>query len=108
MRKKSIQFKEILIKNISNNVREYMLVLIIFIIGIFFGVIIINNINQNTLDEIVTYINGYVDNLKNISEIDNSKLLITEIKSNVILAVILWFSGTTIIGLPIVLRNNII
>lgn len=106
MRKKSIQFKDILLSNISNNVKEYILVIIIFIIGIFFGVIIINNTNQNTLSEITTYINSYVENLKNIKEIDNTKLLINEIKSNATLAIILWFAGTTIIGLPIVLRNN--
>ena len=53
--------------------------------------------------EIEKYINTYVDETKVIQNGDYLGELQKDIKNNIILVLLLWFAGTTIIGLPIVL-----
>ena len=88
---------------IKENYREYTLVALLFLIGIFIGVMIVNNCSDNQMQEISSYINDFIINLKNADSINKMELIGTSIKNNLILAFILWFAGTTIIGLPIVL-----
>ena len=58
------RIKDSIINYIKHNKREYILVSILFIIGLFIGVIIINNCNQNQTDEIITYISDIITKLK--------------------------------------------
>ena len=46
--------------------------------------------------------NQFIEQLRNTDNIDNIKLLKTSIGQNIILAISLWFFGTTIIGIPVV------
>jgi stage II sporulation protein M len=90
------------IKNhVKNNIREYMLVTLMFLVGIFFGVMFINNNTEVKNAEVSDYINNYVEESKekDIATIQNFG---NEIKENIILAIALWFAGTTIVGIPIV------
>ena len=50
------KIKNSIINYFLNNKKEYLLVLILFVIGLFTGVIIINNCNQNQLQDINKYI----------------------------------------------------
>ena len=93
--KRKVHIMDVLKTHIINNLKEYIIVLLIFLIGIFLGVMFIKN-------EIQNYINTYVENSKN-NEIESTNGLILNIKENVILACLLWFAGTTIICMPIVL-----
>ena len=92
------------IKNyIKNNNKEYILVALLFLIGLFTGVLIINNLSNDDLTNIGTYINNFLTNFKSTEDIDKLQLIATSIKNNAILALIIWGAGTTIIGIPIVL-----
>lgn len=88
---------------VSNNLKEYILVLIIFLIGIFIGVMFINNCSEEQETSIISYINEFIEKFKSMENLDKSNLLADSIKSNIGLAVIIWLAGTTIIGMPVVL-----
>ena len=96
-------WKEILKKYIINNYKEYILVFLLFIIGIFIGVMIVNNCSDIQISEVSTYINNFITKFKQLENINNTELIVSSIKNNFILAVIIWFAGTTVIGLPVVL-----
>lgn len=101
-------WKTILKEYIKNNFKEYLLVCILFIIGIFIGVMTINFSNENNIEEIEKVINEVVNNYKKVENINNLQLTFQSIKRNVLFAIILWTGGTTIIGLPIVLLSILI
>ena len=100
--KRKVHIMDILKTHITNNLKEYIIVLLIFLIGIFLGVMFINNAKETQQNEIQNYINTYIENCKN-GDIESSNGLIINIKENIILACLLWFAGTTIICMPIVL-----
>lgn len=101
-KRKNSRIKEILISYLKNNIKEYSIVMIIFLIGLVFGVIFVNNAGKNQIGEITSYINDFVSNLKNNIEIDKAQLLKDTLISNFLLALELWFVGSTVIGIPIV------
>lgn len=101
-KRKNSKVKEIILKYIRNNLREYAIITIIFLIGIIFGVIFVNNSGQTQADEISSYINSFVSSLKDNIEINKTELLKNALISNFILALSLWFVGSTVIGIPIV------
>ena len=89
-------------QHIENNSKEYILITLLFIVGIFLGVMFINNMQEAQKTEVSSYLNNFVEKLKNIQEINNGEILKATLKENIILAVALWFFGTTVIGIPIV------
>lgn len=91
-----------ILAHIKNNKKEYILVTLIFIIGIFLGVMFINNIQETQISEISTYINDFINKLKNIEHLDSMSILKNTVIENIILATLIWFFGTTVIGIPIV------
>lgn len=94
--------KEIIVHHIQSNIKQYAIITLIFIIGVIFGVIFVNNANLVQRQEISAYIKGFIDNIKNNAHIDRSNLLINSLLSNFLLAVSLWFVGSTVVGIPIV------
>ena len=94
---------KIIWKWIKENFREYILVSLLFLIGIFIGVMIVNNCDDNQMKEISAYIQDFVSKFKNTPDVNKVELIGISIKNNLILALILWISGTTVVGLPIVL-----
>ena len=97
------KWKLVLKNYVKNNYKEYILTSLIFIIGLFIGVMIINNCTETQSSEITTYLNEFITKFKGIQNINKTSLIFTSIKNNTILAVIIWLAGTTVIGLPIVL-----
>ena len=63
MRKKNKNFT-IIKEDILNNAKSYFIVIVIFCVGIFLGVMIINQTKDKA--EIERYINTYVDETKSI------------------------------------------
>lgn len=96
-------YKNILKNYIKNNYKEYILVCLLFIIGLFIGVMIINNISESKITEIKTYISYIISGYQEIDNIDRVEFLKQLIKNNVLIAIVLWLAGTTIIGMPMVL-----
>ena len=95
-------------QHISNNSKEYMLVTLIFVIGIFLGVMFINNVQDTQRTEITTYLNNFIEKMKNAENINNIDLLKTTLSQNIILAISLWFFGTTVIRNTNCIWNNFI
>ncbi len=89
-------------EHVRNNIKEYIVILLLFVIGVFIGVFFVNNLSEIQKSEITIYINQFIDNLKNINQLDNMALLKNSIIQNLIIALLIWFFGTTVIGMPIV------
>lgn len=101
-KRKESRFKEVIFSHIENNIKEYLIVTIIFLIGIVIGVIFINNISENQSSEITGYITSFTQELKDNKNINSLLLLKDSIKKNVVLAIFLWFMGSTVIGISVV------
>lgn len=99
---KQMKILQIIKANINTNKKEYILVTLIFLVGVFLGVMFINNISDSQIEEIKTYLVEFIDKLKNTESLNTFSLLKTTLKQNTILAILLWFFGTTVIGIPIV------
>lgn len=102
MSKKQLKIVETIKKHVMNNAKEYITVTLIFVIGIFLGVLFINNIQEGQRTEINSYLNNFIEKFKNMKSINNVELLKTSICKNMILAVTIWFFGTTVVGIPVV------
>lgn len=96
------RFKEIIVNHINNNLKEYLIVIIIFCIGLVFGVIFVNKASEGQVAEISGYINDFLRQLKSDAQINKTELLQNSIVSNIVLSFLLWFVGSTVIGMPIV------
>ena len=101
MRKKKNEIWNVIKEDILNNAKSYFIIIIIFVIGILLGVMFVNQTKDKS--EIESYINTYIDETKTIQSGDYFVELQKDIKSNISLVLLLWFAGTTIIGIPIVL-----
>lgn len=103
MRKaKNLKIVETIKEHIINNHKEYIIVILLFIIGIFLGVLFVNNIQESQRVEIDGYFNNFIEKLKNTEDINQVELLKTSMGQNIMLAVVIWFFGTTVIGIPVV------
>lgn len=100
--RKRSRIVSILIEFIKSNIKEYMIITLIFLIGIFLGVMFVNNLEEAQKSEIISYVNTYIESFKQSEQADNIILLQNNIKDNIILTLIIWFIGSTIIGIPIV------
>ena len=100
---KNSNFVNALKNYIKNNYKEYILASIIFLIGIFVGVMIINSSKESQISEITKFINQFIEKYKRLETINNAELIMASIKKNLIFAFALWLAGTTVIGMPIVL-----
>ena len=100
MQKKRNEIFVAIKQDILNNVKSYIIILVIFLVGIFLGVMFLNQTQEK--EEIEKYINTYIDETKTLQNGDFFSELQRDIKNNIVLAFSLWFAGTTIIGIPIV------
>ena len=101
-RRRKNDLKSVILDHIYKNLKAYIIVIIIFIIGITIGVIFVNNTNESELTEINEYITGFVNSLKQDYHIDKVELLKKSLWDNLILILSMWFAGSTVIGIPVV------
>ena len=101
-RDKRIKLLEMLKEHVKNNKKEYMIVALLFVIGIFLGVLFINHIQEGQKTEITEYFNTFTEKMRSMETINSMDLLRNSMGQNIILAIVLWFFGTTVIGLPVV------
>ena len=100
--KKTQKIKEMVVNHLAKNKREYIIILILFIIGIFSGVLFINNIKEEQFNNISNYINTFIEKIKNIESINSLQLLKASLWQNIGVALLIGFFGTTVIGIPVV------
>lgn len=100
MRKKRNEIFTIIKEDIRNHAKSYIVIIILFVLGIFLGVLLVNQTNNK--EDIKVYINSYIDGIKGLQNGDYLGELQKDIRNNILLVFALWFAGTTIIGIPIV------
>ena len=101
-RDKRINLLEMIKEHVKNNKKEYIIVALLFVIGIFLGVLFINHVQEGQKTEITEYFNTFTEKMKSMEEINSMALLKNSMGQNIILAIVLWFFGTTVIGIPVV------
>ncbi len=92
----------LILAHIRDNIKTYLIVSLILLIGIILGVVFINNMNESQSEEVKTYINSFINSLKQGSTIDTTSLLKKSIGNNLLFTFFMWFVGSTVIGIPIV------
>lgn len=94
---------KVMAEHINSNLKDYLILSIIFVIGVMFGVIIINNSNEQSKIEMSGYINSFIEAIRNKQfEIDRWKLMQISIWENIKITLAIWFAGSTIIGIPLI------
>lgn len=101
-KRKQKENRNVILKHIKNNLKEYISVIIVFLIGIVLGVILLNNSNDIQKQELNSYVNDFVTQLNSGISIDKFQLLKNVLLNNLIIVIGLWFIGSTVIGIPIV------
>lgn len=99
---KRIKILETIKEHVMNNKKEYILVSLLFMIGIFLGVLFVNHMQEAQKTDVTAYLNTFIEKMKNTQNLDFMELLKTSMGQNIVLAITLWFFGTTVIGIPIV------
>ena len=59
MRDKGIKIRDTLKQHILNNKKEYIVVMLFFLVGIFLGVFFVNNIQETQRMEISSYLTNF-------------------------------------------------
>ena len=102
-KKRTYDFKSTIKKYIESNLKEFCIVILLFLIGIILSIIYINSTNNNQAEQITSYIGEFVNIIKqNPDPIDRLEVLAMSLKENIILVILLWFMGLTVIGVPVV------
>lgn len=99
---KRLKIKETIVMHILNNKKEYLIVTLLFIIGIFLGVFFTNHTNETQVEEVKGYLDNFMQTIKESQDLNWIELLKSSIWNYLILAITIWFFGTTVIGIPIV------
>lgn len=97
-----LKISYIILQHVNNNLKEYIIAIIILFIGVFLGVVLINNIQEKNQIVVQEYINKFIQALKTEYQINKLALLKEVLSRNIIIAVIIWFAGSTIVGLPLI------
>lgn len=100
--KRKFTIVSVMKKHIQKNSKEYFIIGAIFLIGIVFGVIVINNIDIEGQGKVSEYIGNFISSMKQDYQIDQGMLLKKSIITNLVYAILLWFIGSTVVGIPLV------
>ena len=90
--------KEVLKDYIARNKKNFIIIVILFCIGIGVGIFFVNNSSEVQKNELNEYIGNLIFKIKDSNSINNFNLLWLIIKENVFSILIIWFLGCTIIG----------
>lgn len=95
--RKRHSIKYIIINHLSNNKKEYIIITILFIIGVFLGVLVVNNTNDEKFNDISNYINNFTEKIKTTENVNDIGILKNSILKNIFITLTIWFFGTTVI-----------
>lgn len=96
------RFKNIIIEHVENNLKTYLILIIIFFIGLILGIMFINNVNIDEQKGISESIVGFINNINENYKISKTGILAETIKNNLISFIVLWLLGCMIIGTPFI------
>ena len=95
-------FRNKMIQFIQMNSKLYILLILLFFIGLSIGIIVMNHTNEESKLQIQTYINQMIENLKSDKEINEYQLMLSAVTINVGTILLFFLLGTTIIGMPLI------
>ena len=94
--------KATILEYVNANAKIYAIITIMFFIGLVLGIIFVNNSNENQQNEINNYINIFIQAIKSNVKISKPEILKSAVLNNLIVTLILWFLGCTVIGMPLI------
>ena len=94
--------QNLIFEYIKENSKSYLILIIIFFIGLILGILFVNNSNETQANQISSYINNFINSVKENYQISSNTLLSTSIINNTCIAILLWFLGSTVIGVPLI------
>jgi len=86
---------------IRQNFSLYIFSVILFVMGVFFGSMIIHSLSSNQTQEMISYINQFfhgITNTQDAIQINFKEVVFEHLKY----LVIIWFLGLSIIGMPLI------
>ena len=95
-------FLELIRNHVENNLKQYFIISILFIIGVAIGVTLANHVQFQAQEQVGNSITEAINKLKEGYEINYSSLLKNVILNHILFTLILWFLGCSVIGIPIV------
>lgn len=101
-RKKNNFIRNLIIEHINENSKSYILLILIFFIGLSIGIICINNTNEEGQNQISSYINNFTNVLKSEENVNINNVLIESIKNDITIVLLLCLLGSTVIGIPLI------
>ena len=90
--------KQLIIKHISENINIYFKVFLIFIIGICIGIAVVNQLPEIGVQSIDDYVTNSVNALKKHNDISRLQVLKSSLFKNIVIVLLIWFLGLTLIG----------
>ncbi len=82
--------------------KQFILIFVICIVAFIIGVLLPSILNEENRKIIETSLNSFFDTIKN-NQLKTNELLFKTLTSNIIIDLILWLLGISIIGIPIVI-----
>ncbi|MCR6545815.1 stage II sporulation protein M [Dehalobacterium formicoaceticum] len=94
------RLRNLIINSFQDNFIIYLIIPVIFAIGIFFGMMGANNLNDQQAQDLVGYVDGFINNLPTAAvdaPSETKYALILNLKT----LFYIWFLGLTVIGIPL-------
>lgn len=90
---------------VEKNIKEIILITLIIFIGLIIGIIYINSLTDENISKVDSHVNSVVDYIKELncekSKIDNTVILFSNLKRNILYIMLIGLFSLCIIGLPI-------
>lgn len=103
--------KKTLIGNFNEHIQDnfwlYIISLLCIFTGIVLGIYRVKYLGDTYKNDLLSYINSFMDYMKN-KNVNYNTVLMTTIKNNIPFIAIIWFLGMTMIGIPIILIIDLI
>lgn len=90
--------QSVFLNYIIRNKKNFLIITGLFLVGIVLGIIFINNANSNQIEETKAYVSDLVKNIKSYDKINKTELLMQSVTQNILIILIIWFLGCTIVG----------
>ena len=97
--------KVYLLNYVEKNIKEIILITLFIFIGLIIGIIYINSLTDENISKVDSHVNSVVDYIKELnceeSKIDNTVILFSNLKRNILYIMLIGLFSLCIIGLPI-------